>query len=179
MRPWRPPVWIAPPGASRRAVPRSQYVYPPRSLARRCRRARGRSLPLGAYVAELGIREGYLPPLRLFPAVRSAPDRSPSSPSAPRLARARHGGFARRGPPAGAEARCRHRSLRRRTGRAPQRAGRAGLYSGAAPEVGVDKSVDVAVEDTLNVAGLRASTQVLDHLVGVEDVGADLGPEAD
>src|ERR671911_2553481 len=61
---------------------------------------------------------------------------------------------------------------------APRRTNGA-LYSGAALEVGVDKNVDVAVEDAFHVAGLHAGAQVLNHLVGVEDVRADLGPEAD
>src|ERR671911_398060 len=61
---------------------------------------------------------------------------------------------------------------------APRRTNGA-LYSGAALEVGVDKNVDVAVEDAFHVAGLHAGAQVLNHLIGVEDVRADLGPEAD
>ena len=50
---------------------------------------------------------------------------------------------------------------------------------GAAAEFGGHELVEVAVQDRLDVAGLHAGPVVLDHLVGVEDVGADLAAEGD
>src|SRR5918998_4906547 len=42
-------------------------------------------------------------------------------------------------------------------------------------QVGVDEGVEVAVEDAVHVSRLLAGAVVLDQLVGVEDVGSDLG----
>ena len=54
------------------------------------------------------------------------------------------------------------------------------LPAGELPaEVGVDEAVEVAVEHGAGVADLVAGPQVLDELVGLEDVGADLAAEAD
>src|SRR5215210_7847287 len=53
------------------------------------------------------------------------------------------------------------------------------LYSGPAFKVGVDQVIQVAVEDPVHVGGLRPGAVVLYHLVGVEDVGADLAPPLD
>ena len=52
--------------------------------------------------------------------------------------------------------------------RRPAAAGRQPL------ELGLHERVEVAVEDRLGVAGLVARPQVLDHLVGVQDVAPDL-----
>ena len=46
-------------------------------------------------------------------------------------------------------------------------------------QLGPDELVEVAVEDSLGIAGLVPGTKVLDHRVGMHDVGADLAPEAD
>src|SRR3712207_3887399 len=51
------------------------------------------------------------------------------------------------------------------------------LGDGPALQVGVDKVVEVAVEDPVHVGGLLSGAQVFDELVRVEDVRADLGPE--
>src|SRR5918999_572837 len=51
------------------------------------------------------------------------------------------------------------------------------LGDGPALQVGVDKVVEVAVENPVHVGGLLSGAQVFDELVRVEDVGADLGPE--
>src|SRR4051812_40724460 len=56
---------------------------------------------------------------------------------------------------------------------ATRRASRA-LYSGAAFEVSVDQVVQVTVEDPVHICRLRLGAVVFYHLVGVEDVGADL-----
>ena len=45
---------------------------------------------------------------------------------------------------------------------------------GTVAEVGGDEIVYFAVEDGLGVGGLVVGAVVLDHLVGLEDVGADL-----
>src|SRR5918999_2382446 len=58
-----------------------------------------------------------------------------------------------------------------------ERGMRTMLGDGPALQVGVDKVVEVAVEDPIHVGGLLSGAQVFDELVGVEDVGADLGPE--
>ena len=57
----------------------------------------------------------------------------------------------------------------------------AGTHSGpgalllpAPADAGVNKAVNVAVEHRVGVAHLVAGAQVLDHLVGVEHVGAHL-----
>ena len=44
----------------------------------------------------------------------------------------------------------------------------------APADAGVDEAVDIAVEHGVGAADLVAGAQVLDHLVGVEDVGAHL-----
>src|SRR4028119_821771 len=44
-------------------------------------------------------------------------------------------------------------------------------------EVGVDQTVQVSFENLLHIGGLLAGTQVLDHLVGVKYVGANLRTE--
>src|SRR6187551_2438709 len=49
--------------------------------------------------------------------------------------------------------------------------------AGAQPTV--DKAVEIAVEDTLRVAGADAGPQVLHHLVRLQHVTADLAAEAD
>jgi hypothetical protein len=51
----------------------------------------------------------------------------------------------------------------------------AGLQLAHPPDLGLDELIDVAVEHRGGVAGLDARTQVLDDLVRVEDVVADLG----
>jgi len=43
----------------------------------------------------------------------------------------------------------------------------------------VDEGVDVAVHDGLDVAGLHAGAVVLDHLIGLKDVGAYLAAPGD
>ena len=48
-----------------------------------------------------------------------------------------------------------------------------------AAEFAVDEGVDVAIHDSLDVAGFHAGAVVLDHLVGLEDVGADLAAPCD
>ena len=47
------------------------------------------------------------------------------------------------------------------------------------PEVGLHERVEVAVEHGVDVAGLVLGPQVLDHLVRLQHVGADLAAEAD
>ena len=47
------------------------------------------------------------------------------------------------------------------------------------PQVGFDEAVEVAVEHGAGVADLVIGPQVLDELVGLEDVRADLAAEAD
>ena len=42
------------------------------------------------------------------------------------------------------------------------------------PEEGLNEPVEVAIQDGARVAGLELGAVVLDHLVGVEDVGTDL-----
>ena len=49
----------------------------------------------------------------------------------------------------------------------------------AGAEPGVDEAVDVAVEHALGVARANAGAKVLHHLVGLEDVAADLAAEID
>src|ERR687889_218865 len=61
---------------------------------------------------------------------------------------------------------------------ATRRASRA-LYSGAAFEVGVDQLVQVTVENPVHICRLRSGAVVFYHLVGVEDVGADLAAPLD
>src|SRR5215218_4474208 len=53
--------------------------------------------------------------------------------------------------------------------------------SGGAPplEVGLHEGVEVTVEHALHVAGFVLGAQVLHHLVRLQDVAADLAPEAD
>src|SRR5918992_3633330 len=63
------------------------------------------------------------------------------------------------------------------TTRAGGRRLRTMLGDGPALQVGVDKVVEATVEDPVHVGGLLSGAQVFDELVGVEDVGADLGPE--
>ena len=46
-------------------------------------------------------------------------------------------------------------------------------------EGGGEEAVDVAVEHRAGVAGFDAGAQILDHLVGLQDVGADLVAPAD
>ena len=46
----------------------------------------------------------------------------------------------------------------------------------APADAGVDEAVDIAVEHRVGVADLEVGPQVLDHLVGVEDIGAHLVP---
>ena len=50
---------------------------------------------------------------------------------------------------------------------------------GALGEEGIYKSVQVAVHDALDAAGLVLGTQVLDKLVGHEHIGADLAAPLD
>ena len=58
--------------------------------------------------------------------------------------------------------------------------GRSGaLFAGLAAEHGLDEGVEGAVHDGLDVAGFDAGAEVLDHLIGLEDVGADLAAPAD
>src|SRR6185369_9425339 len=45
-------------------------------------------------------------------------------------------------------------------------------------ELGLHERVEVAVEDRARVAGLDVRPEVLDHLVGVQDVAPDLVPPA-
>src|SRR3954471_12443865 len=61
----------------------------------------------------------------------------------------------------------------------PSSATARSLNSGAALEVGVDEGVEVTVQYLVHVGGLLAGTVVLDHLVWVENVGADLGSPFD
>src|SRR4029079_6003422 len=52
--------------------------------------------------------------------------------------------------------------------------------AGATPlEEGLDQAVEVTVEDRLHVAGLEAGPLVLDELVRLHSVRADLAPEVD
>src|SRR5215213_1500000 len=53
------------------------------------------------------------------------------------------------------------------------------LSHGPVLQVGVDKVVEVAVEDAVHVGGLLAGAVVLDQLVRVKYVGSDLGPPLD
>src|SRR5262245_33887650 len=46
------------------------------------------------------------------------------------------------------------------------------------PQVGLHELVEVAVEDAVHVAGLVLVAEVLDHLVGLHDIRADLAAEA-
>ena len=41
------------------------------------------------------------------------------------------------------------------------------------------EGIQVTVQDTLGVGGGQTGTQVFDHLVGVKDIGPDLGPPFD
>src|SRR5512140_635781 len=59
----------------------------------------------------------------------------------------------------------------------PLARGRGGFL--AQDEGRLDEFVEVAVEDAVGVARLHARAQVLDHPVGVENVGADLVPPCD
>ena len=52
------------------------------------------------------------------------------------------------------------------------------LPGSAREKVGVDESVEVAVEDALRVPGFVIGAMVLDDLVGMEDIAADLTSEA-
>ena len=49
----------------------------------------------------------------------------------------------------------------------------AGLV-GAHAEIGIDETVDIAVQDRAGVRGLLLGAGVLDQGVGLQDVGADL-----
>src|SRR5687767_15974882 len=58
------------------------------------------------------------------------------------------------------------------------RSARVGL--GPAPaQIADHELVDVTVEHAVDVAGLDVRTQVLHHLVGLQDVAADLAPPTD
>src|SRR5680860_1473620 len=46
-------------------------------------------------------------------------------------------------------------------------------------QLGLDEALDVATQDRLNVPALEIGAVILDHLVGVQDVGTNLGAEAD
>src|SRR5690606_63315 len=46
-------------------------------------------------------------------------------------------------------------------------------------QVGLDELVDLAVEDTVDVAGLVAAAEVFDHAVRLQHVAADLAAEVD
>src|SRR5665213_2784127 len=49
----------------------------------------------------------------------------------------------------------------------------------AGAEPGVDEAVEIAVEHALGVARADPGAHVLHHLVGLEDVAADLAPPPD
>src|SRR5439155_6479589 len=57
--------------------------------------------------------------------------------------------------------------------------GRARALSGAPPQLGLDESLDVAVQDRIDVPDLDARPVVLHQPVGMQDVGADLRAELD
>src|SRR5205085_7898210 len=61
----------------------------------------------------------------------------------------------------------------RLTAAVPARA--VAVHPGAAQQLGSHEAVEVAVENALDVAHLEVRAVVLDHRVGVEDVGPDLG----
>src|SRR5262245_66432499 len=62
---------------------------------------------------------------------------------------------------------------------APRSTSGGGALAGPPLELGPDEPVQVAVEHRLRVADLLARAEVLHHRVRVDDVGADLAPEAD
>src|SRR4051812_46457630 len=43
----------------------------------------------------------------------------------------------------------------------------------------LDEAVDIAIQDRLYVAGLERGPMILDHLIGVKDIGPDLGTKPD
>ena len=53
------------------------------------------------------------------------------------------------------------------------------VAGGGGGQIGVDKAVQIAVHDVVDVAGFKGGAGVLDHLVGHEDVGADLAAPLD
>src|SRR4030095_14532747 len=125
------------------------------------------------------------------PGPRGSPDRSPSAPTLRRSPAARRG----RGPSASPGSG--RRTDRRRRGAAP-RASRAavalarsrpGSFLGSCPgsclaapcpeQVRLDQVVQIAVHNRVDVAPLVAGPVVLDQLVGVERVRADLAAEGD
>ena len=46
-------------------------------------------------------------------------------------------------------------------------------------QLGLDKAIEVPVHDGLDIPCFMARTEILDHLIGLEDVGADLAAESD
>src|SRR5262245_22445522 len=46
-------------------------------------------------------------------------------------------------------------------------------------QIGLDKWIEVSVEHSVDVANLHLRPVVLDHLIGLQDVAADLAAEAD
>jgi hypothetical protein len=48
------------------------------------------------------------------------------------------------------------------------------LFVGQPPELSFDKGIDFAVHDGLDIAGLNPGSMIFDHLVRLENIGADL-----
>src|SRR5580692_337793 len=46
-------------------------------------------------------------------------------------------------------------------------------------QIGTDKGVDVTIHDAVDVSGAELGAVVLDHAVGLHDVGANLAAEGD
>src|SRR3989442_7617203 len=113
---------------------------------------------------------------------RHAPARTPSAPSHPRSADARAACPPSASPRTGGRTgRCRdaggHRALRR-----PARAGSLRWSCRPLPrpqQIGLDEGLEVAIHDGLDVANLQTGAMVLDELVRVEGVRADLAAECD
>src|SRR5579871_3412086 len=59
------------------------------------------------------------------------------------------------------------------------RLGRLARCADPLGERGGHERIEIAVEDTARVGGLHVRPQVLDHLIGLQDVGADLVAPAD
>jgi hypothetical protein len=49
-----------------------------------------------------------------------------------------------------------------------------GSFAGAVHQVGLDEAVEFAVHDGLDIADLKVRAMVFDHLIGMEDIAADL-----